>query len=122
MRSGLKLKLTPYLSLCTRSARRFIALFPAWGEGEAASFITLRARGGFLVSAGIDVRRRVVPGVTIASEVGSRCRVYPPWEGRAPVVTDTTASPSAVPVESETVRGVHVYGWATIAGHTYSLA
>lgn len=108
--------------LLLQSHEGFISLFPAWGLGESAAFLTLRANGGFLVSASIDATRTIAPGVVVRSEAGETCRVFPPWGERAIVVVDTTdPAPVPVTVTAQTVRGVRVYGWDTTAGRTYTL-
>ncbi|GAA4300077.1 hypothetical protein GCM10023143_00740 [Compostibacter hankyongensis] len=57
-----------------------IRLFPAWPAEWEASF-TLRARGGFLVSAA--QRKGRTAYVKLVSEAGATCRVLNPWPGRA---------------------------------------
>eukprot|EP00038_Savillea_parva_P031017 m.82296 g.82296 ORF g.82296 m.82296 type:complete len:1149 (+) comp9456_c0_seq1:212-3658(+) len=112
--------------LLLQSHEGFISLFPAWGQGTPASFTSLRARGGFVVSAAMDATRTVLPGVSVVSDVGGDCYMYPPWPGRAPKVTDTTGANGTgqvtVPVSATSVRGVSVYVWKTETGHTYSLS
>ncbi len=64
-----------------------IRLFPNWPEDKAAEFFSLRAVGGFLVSAVFsegEVRK-----VEILSEAGSPLRLVSPWKDGA---TCTSAS------------------------------
>lgn len=56
-----------------------IRLFPNWNLDDDASFSTLRARGGFLVSAEVNGGR--IGDVEIYSNNGGKCRVVNPWPG-----------------------------------------
>ncbi|WP_190866856.1 glycosyl hydrolase family 95 catalytic domain-containing protein [Paenibacillus arenilitoris] len=56
-----------------------IRLFCNWPQGKRASFHTLRAVGGFLVSAAFDGER--VEWIEVISEAGSRLQIYNPWDG-----------------------------------------
>ncbi len=56
-----------------------IRLFPNWPDGKRASFRTLRAVGGFLVSSAWADGR--VAYVEIHSEAGGGVSLYNPWEG-----------------------------------------
>lgn len=107
--------------LLLQSHEGFLALFPAWGEGEAASFTRLRARGAFLVSASISTSR-TVGEITILSEKGARCRVLSPWGSgaRAPHVQDHAEG--EVAVVSETMNGLRVWAFDTMQGHSYILS
>ncbi|RED63194.1 glycosyl hydrolase family 95 catalytic domain-containing protein [Cohnella lupini] len=60
-----------------QSYNGIIRLFPNWPLDKRAEFSTLRAVGGFLVSAAAD--EGSVQGIEIYSEAGSRLRVYNPW-------------------------------------------
>ncbi|CAM3098954.1 glycoside hydrolase N-terminal domain-containing protein [Paenibacillus lupini] len=64
-----------------QSYNGIIRLFPNWPPDRRASFETLRAVGGFLVSAAFENGQ--VQAVEIVSEAGSRLRAYNPWEGGA---------------------------------------
>eukprot|EP00051_Salpingoeca_urceolata_P007782 m.100454 g.100454 ORF g.100454 m.100454 type:complete len:1120 (-) comp15400_c0_seq2:5-3364(-) len=108
--------------LLLQSHEGYLALFPAWGKGLSASFITLRARGAFLVSAQISADRVVASPVEVVSEAGARCRLLSPWvAGETPVVTKVQADGSAAPVAvwAEAVRGVAVWAWDTTKGASY---
>ena len=62
-----------------------IRCFPCWPKDQDARFGTLRARGAFLVSAGM--KAGVVRGVKIVSEKGRVCTVHNPWPGKSVRVT-----------------------------------
>ena len=57
-----------------------IRLFPCWPKDQDARFGTLRAKGAFLVSAGL--KAGVISGVTITSEKGRDCTIQNPWPGK----------------------------------------
>ena len=50
---------------------RYIQVFPAWPKSEPASFTTLRAKGGFLVSAAWNNVTRQAEGVIITAAVSA---------------------------------------------------
>ena len=60
-----------------------LRLFPGWPSDEPASFVTLRAKGGLLVSASYTCASAVnngsIEGVRITSTEGGPCRVLDPW-------------------------------------------
>ena len=60
-----------------QSAGDIIRVFPCWPKDQAASFCSLRAQGGFLVSASQQAGKVVT--LEIASTVGGRLRVLSPW-------------------------------------------
>lgn len=55
-----------------------IVLFPNWDRSKDASFVSLRARGAFLVDAVLKDGK--VREVSITSERGGNCSVRNPWE------------------------------------------
>lgn len=61
-----------------------IVLFPNWDRKKDASFISLRARGAFLVDA--TLKGGEVTSVTIYSEKGGICSIRNPWEGKEVVL------------------------------------
>jgi len=63
-----------------------LRLFPNWPKHLPASFSTLRAAGGFLVSASYENGR--IQWVDIVSDAGSPLQIYNPWPGDAAVVRD----------------------------------
>lgn len=65
-----------------------IRLFPNWDTAVGARFTTLRARGGFLVSA--EASGGKVTSLIIDSEQGGGCRILNPWPGHQLRVTGTT--------------------------------
>lgn len=60
-----------------QSYNGIIRLFPNWPADKSAAFRTLRAVGGFLVSAVFEAGE--VREVEVLSEAGSTLRVYNPW-------------------------------------------
>ncbi len=63
--------------LLMQSVDGIIRFFPAWPHEKDAAFNTLRAKGGFLVSA--QLVSGEVSDATIYSEVGGDCQWLPPW-------------------------------------------
>jgi len=71
---------------------RYIALFPMWPRGEPASFASLRAKGGFLVSATWDnLKFSVANQVIIVATAPdcTECVLLHPWPNDtiSPLVT-----------------------------------
>lgn len=64
--------------LLLQSVDNIIRVFPAWPKDEDAEFTTLRARGGFLVSA--QLINGVVSEIEIVSEFGGQFSFVSPWE------------------------------------------
>ena len=54
-----------------------IRVFPAWPKEQDARFVTLRAQGGFLVSA--EQKAGQVRHVEVISTVGGNLRLLAPW-------------------------------------------
>ena len=65
--------------LLLQSVGDVIRVFPAWPKDKPARFETLRAQGGFSVSA--ELKQGEVTRVEIRSTVGGPCRVLNPWPG-----------------------------------------
>lgn len=63
--------------LLLQSVDNIVRVFPAWPKEEDAEFTTLRARGGFLVSA--QLKNGVVADIEIVSEFGEELSLYSPW-------------------------------------------
>jgi hypothetical protein len=63
--------------LLLQSVGDVIRVFPAWPEGKNASFRSLRAQGGFLVSAEMSQGR--VKDIEIESTAGGKLRIVSPW-------------------------------------------
>lgn len=103
----------------------FLRFFPVWPSDEPASFLSLRAKGAFLVDAAWDnVTRAVRSGVRIASEVGETCAVFSPWNGsdtakRQGVHVSDTTTGSDVAVQWISPE---VFQFDTVAGHEYVLS
>jgi hypothetical protein len=85
---------------------------------EDAAFTTLRAKGGFLVSA--SLRGGVVTdNVSIVSEAGEQVALFSPWGAAMSVVDAGTQRPVG------TVRAGSVEGtvtWATTKGAEYTVS
>jgi len=93
--------------LLVQSVGDVVRVFPAWPKDLNARFQSLRAQGGFLVSA--EQRDGKTVEVAITSTVGGRLRLLSPWPaiqvGRGseePVVV--TPDPSGV-VQMDTLAG-----------------
>ncbi|MBI3942795.1 MAG: hypothetical protein HY326_07255, partial [Chloroflexi bacterium] len=69
--------------LLFQSYGEVIRLFPAWPKDKRASFTSLRAEGGFLVSSSLE--NGTIGTTTIASTIGGPCRVS--WSWGRPVIT-----------------------------------
>ncbi|MDG0812324.1 glycosyl hydrolase family 95 catalytic domain-containing protein [Cohnella rhizosphaerae] len=66
-----------------------LRLFPNWPKHLPASFSTLRAAGGFLVSASLENGQ--VSWIDIFSEAGAPLQIYNPWTADAAVLRDGAA-------------------------------
>jgi alpha-L-fucosidase 2 len=64
-----------------QSYNGLIRLFPNWPEHHSAEFKTLRAVGGFLVSARIE--QGEVQWIEIESLAGAICKLVIPWDSGA---------------------------------------
>ncbi|NQT17072.1 MAG: hypothetical protein HQ582_30220, partial [Planctomycetes bacterium] len=93
--------------LLVQSVGDVIRVFPAWPEDLGAQFRSLRAQGGFLVSA--ERQDGKTARVEITSTVGGRLRLLSPWP--AIQVSRNSGKPAAVTpdpggvVQVETVAG-----------------
>ena len=63
-----------------QSVDNVIRVFPCWPKEKDASFTSLRAQGGFLVSA--EQKAGKVVRLEITSTVGGRLRLLSPWTGK----------------------------------------
>jgi hypothetical protein len=63
-----------------QSVDGIIRVFPCWPKEKDAGFTSLRAQGGFLVSA--EQKAGVVAKLEISSTVGGRLRLLNPWTGK----------------------------------------
>lgn len=62
-----------------QSVGGIISFFPVWPDGEDASFVDLRAKGAFLVSASYNGTRKTIDSsIRIYSEAGRNCSVLRP--------------------------------------------
>lgn len=68
----------PVSELVLQSVGGTIRLFPAWPKDKDASFTTMRAEGGFLVSA--ELRSGLVTAVRLESTAGGEVKLLAPWE------------------------------------------
>ena len=85
--------------LLLQSVNDIVRVFPAWPKEQDASFVDLRAQGGFLVSAEQKGGEIVRP--EILSTVGGTLRVLSPW----PKVTAARNDKGAEPLQAD-ARGV----------------
>ena len=91
-----------------------LRLFDSWPAAEDASFTSLRAKGGFTVSA--SLRGGIVAPVTVASEAGESCSMLSPWAAGLSVIDSAGRKVDAVNI------GGGVWGWATTAGVVYTVS
>ena len=68
-------------SLLMLSDDGVLELFAGWPSTANASFETLRANGGFLVSSGYNAATRTVTHLEVVSEAGRWLTVASPWDG-----------------------------------------
>ena len=94
--------------LLLQSYGEVIRLFPAWPRDKAARFTSLRAEGGFLVSASLEGGE--ISSTTIHSTVGGTCQLRSPWPAVA-IREEERAVPCTQ--EGDTVS------FATQPGQTY---
>merc|ERR1711964_527776 len=71
--------------LLLQSFEGYLRLFPGWPLNERASFTTLRAFGGFLVSASVEIGG-LVSDIRVLSEAGLSCVFLSPWDNAIPQV------------------------------------
>ena len=100
--------------LCS-SYSGYIHLFERWPQQEDASFTTLRALGGFLVSA--SLRGGVVANVTISSEAGEPVVMVSPWAPKVLAVKD--AQEKSVVVTPGARLGT--FTWETTKGASFTV-
>lgn len=88
-------------SALLQSQEGFLRFFPMWPPGENASFATLRARGGFLVSASFVGGAGVAAPVSVlaSSSGGSarNCSLLSPWWPAAGAVVTRAPDNATVP-------------------------
>ena len=94
----------------------YIHLFERWPWDEDAAFSTLRAKGGFLVSA--SLRSGIVSNVSIVSEAGEQVTLFSPW-GAAMSVVDAGTQRPVDTVKAGSVEGT--FTWATTKGAEYTV-
>jgi hypothetical protein len=90
-----------------------IRLFAAWPAMQDASFVNLRAKGAFLLSASIAAD--AVGPVFLASERGARATLQSPWASGVKVTDEATGQPVAV----TQAPGTDLYSFDTAAGGSY---
>jgi hypothetical protein len=100
--------------LCSSYAG-YMQLFERWPLEEDAAFTTLRAKGGFLVSASLE--SGAVANVTITSEAGETAVLSSPWSPTAFDVADSTGK--LAPLSKGSIAGTH--SWPTSKGATYTV-
>lgn len=105
--------IAPLQEMMLQSWDGALRIFPAWPRSLDARFERFRAEGAFLVSSTWSAGR--VTFLEIASEKGSRCRLYPPWPAALKV---TDESGNTVACEAEEYGRI---AFATQAGARYRL-
>jgi hypothetical protein len=98
-----------------------IELFPLIPNSSAASFGTLRAVGGFLVSAARGEDGKVVVPVTLTSTVGGNATVLAPWAGHELAVKRAGDGVVIETVPRQMGAGLS-YSFETTAGETFLLS
>jgi len=84
-----------------------IRLFPNWPGGKDAAFHTLRAVGGFLVSA--EMKNGKVLQVEILSEAGSPLKIISPWKQGAAITNHKgTTKHAGKLIEIDTRKGERI--------------
>ncbi len=97
--------------LLLQSVDNIIRVFPAWPKEEDAEFTTLRARGGFLVSA--QLKNGVVSEIEIVSEFGGQFSLVIPW-GNVEIRNERSGRSKEVEIDD---NGIATF--ETIAGEKY---
>ncbi|MBW7458088.1 hypothetical protein K0U00_29000, partial [Paenibacillus sepulcri] len=86
-----------------QSYNGILRLFPNWPGEQYAEFRTLRAAGGFLVSAAWE--DGAVQWLEVQSEAGGKLRIYAPWENGAACVRDMKEETLQGDIALDTVAG-----------------
>ena len=98
-----------------------IELFPQVPLGEPASFRSLRARGGFLVSAAmLTGKRDEISGVTVVSEAGGTAMLRTPWSCKKVQVMATNPGGGGKEVATKSVAPGTI-SWDAAVGVSYSV-
>jgi hypothetical protein len=108
-----------------RGPRMVLRLFPVWrtASGGPASFVGLRAKGGFIVSAAYDNTTDTVGPFNITSEAGLPCAVVSPWGKATLVEVREVGTASTVSVEWDRAdRRGPIFRFNTSAGQAYTVA
>ena len=103
------------MMLATDLSAGFLEFFPLWPAGEAASFVSLRAKGAFVCSGAVGADG-VVGDISVLAERGGNMSFASPWNTAAPRVV--TAAGVPVRVESE---GGGVFRAPVVAGQRYTI-
>ena len=103
------------MMLATDLSAGFLEFFPLWPAGEAASFVSLRAKGAFVCSGAVGADG-VVGDISVLAERGGNMSFASPWNTAAPRVA--TAAGVPVRVESE---GGGVFRAPVVAGQRYTI-
>ena len=103
-----------------QSWRDVIELFPLVPDGSSAAFGSLRAVGGFLVSAAREADGVISAPVRVTSTVGGNVTVLAPWTGKIVSVQRAHDGHAVETVPFESRAGLS-YQFETSAGTTYLL-
>merc|ERR1712039_1046382 len=101
--------------LLLQSFEGFLRFFPGWPLSERASFTTLRAVGGFLVSASVDIGG-LVSSIELTSEAGRVCTFLNPWIDSTPHVLGPNGAVRMVG------HGNGKWSFGTIANSKYTIS
>ena len=104
-----------------QSWRDVIELFPLIPNGSSAAFGSLRAVGGFLVSATRQADGNIATPVRVLSTVGGNVTVLAPWPGKIVSVRRANNGHAVATVPVESKAGLS-YRFGTLAGATYLLS
>ncbi|WP_168119523.1 glycoside hydrolase N-terminal domain-containing protein [Paenibacillus sp. HB172176] len=91
-----------------QSYNGILRFFPNWPLEQRAAFATLRAVGGFLVSAKAEAGR--IEEIDIVSEAGAMLRIYNPWSKARVIrgVEETVEHDSVLVIETRKGEGIRL--------------
>lgn len=108
-------------SMFLQTYQDVIRVFPEWPAGRAGTFVRLRAKGAFLVSAERKAGQEV-SSIELSSEQGAQATLASPWPERRPSVTDQSTH-RRVPLTfgKDAGTGEVTFSFPTTTGHTYTV-
>ena len=106
-------------SMLLSSDTKTVKVFPNWLQNKDASFVNLRARGAFLVSASYSAKKRCVEQLEITSLVQNEIRIYN--EFKNPIVLAENGE--AVPYTKSADRhGREILCFAAVPNEAYRIS